>query len=1108
MHPPRRSSILTFVFLLAVITSVVWANGRIVPTAQAQTKPRVVYVYDTDTVSRDSFKTLLTLRGYDVTTVTPSAITLDEVDWTGVQALIIGDDTNDPATTYAWAGRTDLVPDNIYVIGIGYGGATFFEEDQDPTNDITGVPAIGFSNSAPGTGKSIIAVSPGAAIWNSPTPIALSPSGLADLYSKPVSLLAPNLPAAVAGVTPIGRQVNDATHYPLIAQSFSGQFGPWCGLLWGFRRPPSQMTNAGRDLFINLVKNNACTSNNGTAVDVGINKLAPQSGTVGQPLTYTLTVKNNGRTTAPGVKAVDTLPANVVFVSASSTQGSCSYAAGKVTCQIGTMAGGATVTITIVVKPSEAGTIYNLATVSARARDTNDKNDSSSTQTAISNPPLFTNINALAYQAIFNGPILTLPNQDLSIFGIEVTQGIQCFDTSKGLASCPNNSLSLVSKKDSAARIYLKYTGSASSLNNVPVRLHIIDAEGDEVIANVTGKALPSIDQSSISNSANVYFYVNYNASPSIKFWAEVDPSHTIFETNESNNRFPASGFMTIKFNTRKSMKIVGDRLRYHPSGYSGTQYAGGWAVNGGAADWFEQVLPIRNGGINYVVKSGYKNWTTTLNSDGQHALIQSLNSNWLWENIFPWLFSGTFTGARHVYGWAPDAGYGGGHADMPVYPHAGGLGIVGIGTDEPGTNTDNPGAGTLIFGHELVHDYNLMHTDTADSCGSSDSNSDFPYGSSSIQEFGFNPITGKVYNPSNTHDLMSYCPAGGSKLGWIAPFTWQRMFNNLNPSLAQTSQVTTDTSVLAIDVSVSNPAQGPDSGVFNSLAKVDVPAPLVTPTPGDYAIELRDSGDQLLSTIPFSVTFKSEYTATSPERPGDPSARPIASATMSVPWVDGTTSIVLRHGADILATQPVSPNAPQVQITSPGTAANWPAGTIQTLTWDAEDADAGDNLTYSIFYSHDGINWALLETGLTEKTYQVAVDSLAGGSEARFRVIASDGVNIGDDETDFPINVPDKAPTALILNPTTGAQALPGDLVVLMGTGNDFEDGTLPDLSLAWSSDRQGALGTGESVATNTLQNGAHTITLTVTDSQGHTSTATTNIFIGPQLHLPLVQR
>jgi hypothetical protein len=87
-----------------------------------------------------------------------------------------------------------------------------------------------------------------------------------------------------------------------------------------------------------------------------------------------------------------------------------------------------------------------------------------------------------------------------------------------------------------------------------------------------------------------------------------------------------------------------------------------------------------------------------------------------------------------------------------------------------------------LIFGHELVHDYDVFHTDTADACGSNDGNSDFPYGSSSIQEFGFNPITGKIYNPATTHDLMSYCPSGGSKLGWIAPFTWTKMFNKLIP--------------------------------------------------------------------------------------------------------------------------------------------------------------------------------------------------------------------------------------------------------------------------------------------------------------------------------------
>ena len=237
-------------------------------------------------------------------------------------------------------------------------------------------------------------------------------------------------------------------------------------------------------------------------------------------------------------------------------------------------------------------------------------------------------------------------------------------------------------------------------------------------------------------------------------------------------------------------MKIVGQRLRYHPSGYSGTQYAGGSAVNGVAGSWLSQVLPIRNNGINYSVASGYKDSTTNLGGgDGQHALIQSLNTQWIMQNVFSWLFgSGSFTGARHVYGWAPSAGYSGGHADMPVYPHAGGLGVVGIGSDAAGTDTDNPGSGTLIFGHELVHDYNVLHTNTGDSCGSSDGNADFPYASSSIQEFGFNPITGKIYDPATTHDLMSYCPSGGSKQGWISPFTWNKMFNKLSASALATA--------------------------------------------------------------------------------------------------------------------------------------------------------------------------------------------------------------------------------------------------------------------------------------------------------------------------------
>ena len=460
---------------------------------------------------------------------------------------------------------------------------------------------------------------------------------------------------------------------------------------------------------------------------------------------------------------------------------------------------------------------------------------------------------------------------DLSIHGIEITQGIQCFDTGKGLTACSDNSLPVLGKKDTTARIYLRYNGVLGSMSNVPVRLHIF-ANGVEYTANASGKATASIDQSK-SDSADIYFNVNFSNDVPVSFYAQVDPNNTISETNEGNNRYPASGTFNLNFRKRDTLKVVGWRLRYHPSGYAGEQYAGGWAVNGGAADWWEQLLPIRNNGINYVLKSGYLNWTTSLGSgDGQHALISYLNLEWMKENILSWFFgTGTLTGANHLYGWAPNAGYSGGHADMPVYPHAGGLGIVGIGTDRAGTSTDDPGGGAYIFGHELTHDYDIKHTDVSGDCGSDDDSTDFPYSTASIQEFGFNPITGKIYDPANTHDLMSYCPAGGSKQGWISPFTWGRMFNNLattalNAAAASPEQPnvgilyeTAAPQSLMISATIFNPDVSPQQGgKLGDLVRVSAGVAYEVPK-GEYAIELR-KGSAVLAQRTFAISFRSEY--------------------------------------------------------------------------------------------------------------------------------------------------------------------------------------------------------------------------------------------------------
>ncbi|HEY2666660.1 MAG TPA: SBBP repeat-containing protein [Actinomycetota bacterium] len=118
--------------------------------------------------------------------------------------------------------------------------------------------------------------------------------------------------------------------------------------------------------------------------DVAVTKTATATATVTTPITYTVTARNNGPNGATGVNVTDTLPAGITFVSASSTQGTCSNASGTVTCTQGPLASGATSTITIVVTaPSSPTTITNTATIKANEADPNTANNTASATTQV-----------------------------------------------------------------------------------------------------------------------------------------------------------------------------------------------------------------------------------------------------------------------------------------------------------------------------------------------------------------------------------------------------------------------------------------------------------------------------------------------------------------------------------------------------------------------------------------------------------------------------------------------------------------------------------------------------------------------------------------------------
>jgi uncharacterized repeat protein (TIGR01451 family) len=105
--------------------------------------------------------------------------------------------------------------------------------------------------------------------------------------------------------------------------------------------------------------------------------------TTGQQEQYTLTVKNNGPTTASGVAVSDPMPAGVTPNSATTTTGSCTVAAPNVNCALGDMLNGAIATITITATTSGTGSVTNTGTVSSSTFDPNPSNNSSSVNTTI-----------------------------------------------------------------------------------------------------------------------------------------------------------------------------------------------------------------------------------------------------------------------------------------------------------------------------------------------------------------------------------------------------------------------------------------------------------------------------------------------------------------------------------------------------------------------------------------------------------------------------------------------------------------------------------------------------------------------------------------------------
>ena len=125
----------------------------------------------------------------------------------------------------------------------------------------------------------------------------------------------------------------------------------------------------------------------GPAADLVVGLVAsPTTAVVNSNVTYTVTVTNRGPSIATGVVLNETLPVGVTLVSSNSTQGSFTLSGSTLSCSVGTLSKDAGALITLILNPTNVGTIHTTASTSGSQPDPIPGNNSASSSVFVAAP--------------------------------------------------------------------------------------------------------------------------------------------------------------------------------------------------------------------------------------------------------------------------------------------------------------------------------------------------------------------------------------------------------------------------------------------------------------------------------------------------------------------------------------------------------------------------------------------------------------------------------------------------------------------------------------------------------------------------------------------------
>jgi hypothetical protein len=390
---------------------------------------------------------------------------------------------------------------------------------------------------------------------------------------------------------------------------------------------------------------------------------------------------------------------------------------------------------------------------------------------------------------------------NLRIDGLYLTQSTQTY----------TSTVPLVAGRSGYLRVFVVANQSNSARPNVQVELVAPGVSARAFTLPGSSSAPEQVTEGTLRSSWNLEVPGSL-IQPGLTVTAVVDPENDVQESNEGDNRFPASGAKALSVQS-----VPTARIRFI-SVQQGTAAPGDVSNTSRLIDLAERMHPLRDVSVDVdatVFQSG------PLGSDGSgwFQLLSDLDGKRVAE------------GTDRIYFGIVRLGYG---------RSSGWVGLT-LGQGVPtAVGWDDAADAGRVVAHELGHVWGRKHSP----CGNPPDVGPYPYANGSIGVFGMDVGRGAL-KPRSSPDIMSYCFDDP----WISDFTYEEVlkFRSSNSFVAAASSIPQPSLLVWGRLVNGRPVLEP---AFELVARPNLPR-----RPGPYAVTGRSRDGSELFRVSFDVT-------------------------------------------------------------------------------------------------------------------------------------------------------------------------------------------------------------------------------------------------------------